>query len=116
MPDIYDICGYGAGFLFAASLTPQIYKSCKTKDMADISYGWQILLIIALLMSLVYSLHKDLLPVFISSAVELVFMLTLLVMKIMYKGYDKLNTAPQLCSETQLDPEMDLNKLQVTLP
>lgn len=91
MLDIYDICGYGAGIMFAASLVPQIYKSYMTKDMEDISYGWQILLIIAILMSLVYSSHMNLPPVFMSSLVELVFMITLIIMKIMYKDYDKLD-------------------------
>mgnify|MGYP000947668659 CR=1 FL=1 len=32
MFDFYETCGYVAGFLFASSLIPQLYKSCKTKN------------------------------------------------------------------------------------
>tara|TARA_Y100001960_G_C14400941_1_gene693361 strand:- start:59 stop:379 length:321 start_codon:yes stop_codon:yes gene_type:complete len=91
MFDIYEFCGYSAGIFFAGSLVPQIHKSYVTKDMDDISYGWQILLIIALLMSLVYSIHMDLPPVYISTFLELVFMITLVIMKIMYKDYNTLD-------------------------
>ena len=31
MFDFYEICGYVAGILFASSLIPQLYKSCKQK-------------------------------------------------------------------------------------
>ena len=60
--------------------------------MDDISYGWQILLIIALLMSLVYSIHMNLPPVYISTFLELIFMMTLIIMKIMYTDYNKIDT------------------------
>ena len=39
--DFYDTCGYISGFLFASSLVPQLYKSCKIKQLDDISYYWQ---------------------------------------------------------------------------
>ena len=76
MFDIYEFCGYSAGIFFAGSLVPQVHKSYVTKNMDDISYGWQILLIIALLMSLVYSIHMNLPPVYISTFLELIFMIT----------------------------------------
>ena len=91
MFDIYEFCGYSAGIFFASSLIPQIHKSYVTKDMRDISYGWQILLIIALLMSLIYSVHMNLPPVYISTLIELIFMITLVIMKIAYTKYDKLS-------------------------
>ena len=91
MFDIYEFCGYSAGIFFAGSLVPQIYKSYVTKDMDDISCGWQLLLIIALLMSLVYSIHMDLPPVYISTLLELIFMIILVIMKFMYKDYNKLS-------------------------
>ena len=91
MFDIYEFCGYSAGIFFAGSLVPQVHKSYVTKDMDDISYGWQILLIIALLMSLVYSIHMNLPPVYISTFLELVFMIILVIMKIMYKDYNTLD-------------------------
>jgi MtN3 and saliva related transmembrane protein len=91
MIDFYELCGYSSGVLFALSLIPQVYKSYKSKDLEDISYGWQFLLIFALSLSLIYSFHKDLKPVYISSLMELFFMLLLVFMKIKYKNYDKLD-------------------------
>ena len=90
MLDIYESCGYGAGFLFTLSLIPQIYKSYRTKNMNDISFGWQFIFIIALIMSLVYSFHEELAPIYISSSIELVFMIILLIMKIIYREYSVL--------------------------
>ena len=92
MFDIYEFCGYAAGIFFASSLVPQIHKSYVTKDMDDISCGWQLLLIIALLMSLVYSIHMNLPPVYISTFLELIFMITLIIMKVMYRDYNKIDT------------------------
>ena len=84
MFDFYETCGYVAGFLFASSLIPQLYKSCKTKNLEDISIGWQILFIFAIVLGLIYSIHNDLKPVYISSLIELCFMILLLIMKIFY--------------------------------
>ena len=92
MLDIYESCGYGAGVLFTLSLMPQIYKSYKTKNMNDISFGWQFIFIMALIMSLVYSFHEDLPPIYISSSIELVFMIVLLIMKINYDNYNILES------------------------
>jgi len=90
MLDIYESCGCGAGVLFTLSLMPQIYKSYKTKNMNDISFGWQFIFIMALIMSLVYSFHEELAPIYISSSIELVFMIILLIMKIIYREYSVL--------------------------
>ena len=68
MIDIYEICGYLAGILFACSLVPQLYKSCKTKNLDDISYGWQTIYILAIILGLIYSIHRDLPPVYLSSS------------------------------------------------
>ena len=84
MFDFYETCGYVAGFLFASSLIPQLYKSCKTKNLEDISIGWQLIFIIAIILGLIYSIHNDLKPVYISSLIELCFMILLLIMKIIY--------------------------------
>lgn len=86
MIDIYEICGYSAGILFASSLIPQLYKSCKTKNLDDISYGWQAIYILAIILGLIYSIHKDLPPVYLSSSVELIFMIILIILKYYYRN------------------------------
>jgi len=89
MFDFYETCGYVAGFLFASSLIPQLYKSCKTKNLKDISIGWQLIFIFAIILGLIYSIHNDLKPVYISSLIELCFMILLLIMKIIYSDCNK---------------------------
>ena len=88
MIDIYEICGYLAGIFFASSLIPQLYKSCKTKNLDDISYGWQCIFIIAIILGLIYSIHNDLKPVYLSSLLELIFMIILVIMKYYYHETD----------------------------
>jgi uncharacterized protein with PQ loop repeat len=84
MIDFYETCGYLAGILFASSLIPQIYKSCITKELDDISFGWQVIFILATTLGLIYSVHNDLRPVYLSSSVELGFMILLVLLKCYY--------------------------------
>ena len=84
MIDYYEICGYGAGILFATSLIPQLYRSCQTKVLDDISFVWQFIFIIAIILGLIYSIHNDLKPIYISSIVELLFMIILVILKLIY--------------------------------
>ena len=88
MIDIYEFCGYLAGIFFASSLIPQLYKSCQTKNLDDISYGWQGIYIIAIILGLIYSIHNDLKPVYLSSILELIFMIILVIMKYYYHETD----------------------------
>tara|TARA_B100000214_G_scaffold359470_1_gene320945 strand:- start:402 stop:686 length:285 start_codon:yes stop_codon:yes gene_type:complete len=85
--DPYDICGYGAGILFASGFIPQIHKSYKTKNMDDISYAWQFIFLTGVILGIIYSVHKDLPPIYICSSVELVCMVTLISMKVYYEKY-----------------------------
>lgn len=86
MFDIYETCGYLAGLLFSISLIPQLYKSCKSKNLDDISYGWQAIYIGAIILGLIYSIHKDLPPVYLSSSMELIFMIILVLLKYYYRN------------------------------
>ena len=86
MIDIYETCGYLAGILFASALIPQLYKSCKSKNLDDISYGWQAIYILAIILGLIYSIHKDLPPVYLSSSIELSFMIILVILKYYYRN------------------------------
>ena len=83
--DIYDICGYTAGVLFASGFIPQVYKSYRTKNMDDISYAWQFIFLTGVILGIIYSVHKNLPPIYLCSSVELVFMLTLICMKVYYE-------------------------------
>tara|TARA_B100001094_G_scaffold272595_1_gene278518 strand:+ start:2740 stop:3039 length:300 start_codon:yes stop_codon:yes gene_type:complete len=89
--DFYDTCGYISGFLFAFSLVPQLYKSCKTKQLNDISYYWQFTFLSGMTLMLIYSYEKDLKPVFIPASFEAFFMIILLIMKIYYRNNNNIN-------------------------
>jgi MtN3 and saliva related transmembrane protein len=80
--DIYELCGYSAGILFASSLIPQVYKSFKTKELNDISIIWQLIFILALVLGIIYSYHNNLKPIYICSFIELILMIILLFLKI----------------------------------
>ena len=80
--DIYELCGYSAGILFASSLIPQVYKSFKTKELDDISIIWQFVFILGLLLGIIYSYHHNLKPIYICSFIELLLMIILLLLKI----------------------------------
>ena len=84
--DIYDICGYTAGILFASGFIPQVYKSYKTKNMDDISYAWQFIFLVGVILGIIYSVHKNLQPIYLCSSVELVFMIILICMKVYYEN------------------------------
>jgi len=80
--DIYELCGYSAGILFALSLIPQVYRSFKTKELDDISIIWQLIFILALVLGIIYSYHNNLKPIYICSFIELILMIILLFLKI----------------------------------
>jgi len=81
---IYETFGYISGFLFAGSLIPQLYKSCKTKKLDDISYYWQLTFLSGMILMLIYSYHENLMPVFIPASFEASFMGILFIMKVYY--------------------------------
>ena len=93
MDNIYDICGYVAGIFYASSFIPQLYKSYKTKCLDDVSYAWQFIFIIALILSIIYSLHYNLIPIYLTSCIELIMMLLLIFMKYKYSDtkFTKMN-------------------------
>jgi uncharacterized protein with PQ loop repeat len=89
MLDFYEICGYIAGILYAGSLVPQLYKSCKTKELDDLSFGWQVIFISGSVCCLIYSIHKDLVPIYLSGSIELTIMIILTIMKLYYRPKNK---------------------------
>lgn len=83
--NFYELCGYISGFLFAISLVPQVYKSCKTKQLRDLSIIHQMIFLFGMILMLMYSIHEDLKPIYIPAACEAFFMFLLFIMKIYYR-------------------------------
>jgi uncharacterized protein with PQ loop repeat len=76
--------GYAGGIILSICLIPQIYKIIKTKKVDNISYMWQFLYIIGICLHLYYGVYYDLLPIYIPSIIELIFIFVLLGLKIYY--------------------------------
>ena len=93
--DFYEICGFTAGLLFPLGLVPQIYKSYKQKDLSNISYYWQFIYLFALTCALIYSFHNNLVTIWSSSLLELLFMSILTIMKFYYSYFPNVDNDVQ---------------------
>ena len=76
--------GISGGLVLSVCLIPQIYKVIKTKKTEDISYIWQLMYIIGLILNLIYSLHYYLIPIYIPTIIELFFIIILTLLKCVY--------------------------------
>ena len=79
-----DGIGYSAGIILSICLIPQIYKIYKTKHVENISYLWQIFYILGISLHLYYGVYYDLLPIYIPTIIELIFIIILFIMTIFY--------------------------------
>ena len=89
--DSYELCGFIGGILFPISILPQVYKSYIEKDLSNISYYWQIIFIIALILTLIYSIHNGLWPVILSSIIEIILTIIIIGMKFYYNKFKEVN-------------------------
>mgnify|MGYP001562148427 FL=1 len=80
-----EIIGYLAGFLIAIALSPQLIKTWRTKLTKDISILWTLMLMFGLLLWVVYAIANKILPLLIFASIEFLMMLSLFVMKLIYK-------------------------------
>lgn len=79
-----DSIGFLGGLILSICLTPQLYKTYKTKNTDGISYYWQSLYILGLSFTNIYTYHYKLAPIFIPGTIELFFIIILFFMKIIY--------------------------------
>jgi MtN3 and saliva related transmembrane protein len=81
----YELIGYAAGICTASSLIPQVYKSWKTKSTRDISFLWNLILMIGLTLWVIYGYSKESLPILIFAGLEMLMTFSMLILKIKYK-------------------------------
>lgn len=77
------------GFLISLSLLSQIHKVYSTKSAKDLSYVWQAIYLIGLVMHLQYGYYYDLYPIYVPGTFELFMVFVLIYLK--YK-YDHIGT------------------------
>lgn len=79
-----DIFGYAGTITGASFLLPQVYKSWKTKNVGDLSWGMLILFFFNSVFWLLYGILSPALPVAITNALGLSATVVLLTFKTRY--------------------------------
>ena len=82
--NVVDTLGYIGGTILSICLVPQIYKIIKTKEVENISYLWQFLYILGIILHLYYASYYNILPILIPTIIELFFICVLFLLKIIY--------------------------------
>ncbi|CAI6005893.1 unnamed protein product [Closterium sp. NIES-65] len=77
----YSACGFIGGIIFCVSILPQLVKTYRTKSAKDLSYFWQACYLLGLIGISIYGVAYKLWPVAIPLIIEIVFMVTLTVLK-----------------------------------
>ncbi|CAI5512641.1 unnamed protein product [Closterium sp. Naga37s-1] len=80
----YSACGFIGGIIFCVSILPQLVKTYRTKSAKDLSYFWQACYLLGLIGISIYGVAYKLWPVAIPLIIEIVFMVTLTVLKYRY--------------------------------
>lgn len=79
------ILGFVAAALTTISFMPQAVKTIKTKHTKDISLGMYIVLTTGVFLWFIYGIFINDLPILLANGVTLLFIVTILIMKIKYK-------------------------------
>ena len=87
---IFNILGYVGGFTLSICLTPQIYKTIRTKSTRDISYMWQLMYGLGIGLINIYSYHFKLYALLLPGLCEftMIILLTFLKMCFEYRHVD----------------------------
>ncbi len=79
------IIGFMAAIGTTFSFVPQAVKIIKTKHTKDLSLGMYLMLTMGIFLWFVYGILIQDLPIIIANGVTLIFAVTILIMKIIYK-------------------------------
>ncbi len=82
---VYDPIGYAGTFLITLSMTPQLYKSLKTRSTHDISLAWTSVYMVGLFIWVVYAIINVIWPAIVFSTIEFLFATILFILKLIYK-------------------------------
>lgn len=91
----YDSVGITGGIVLSICLIPQIYEIVKTKQVNNISYLWQFLYLIGLILNITYTIHYDLKPLYIPTVFELLFVICLIILKYIYSKNETITVKAQ---------------------
>ncbi|MFA4937192.1 MAG: SemiSWEET family transporter [Patescibacteria group bacterium] len=79
-----EYIGFIAGLFVAISLLPQVIKSWKTKSTRDLAMLWNVINLIGQILWIVYGYGINSYPLIAMSAITLVMLLSLIILKLKY--------------------------------
>lgn len=83
--NLITMLGYLAGTLTTIAFLPQVLKAWKSKSTRDISLATTLILLVGIVLWFVYGIYINSLPIIIANLVTMMFVLTLLALKLKYK-------------------------------
>ncbi|KAG7351320.1 S-adenosylmethionine decarboxylase [Nitzschia inconspicua] len=83
-----EILGYVGGVVLAVALLPQLVHTLKTRSTKDISYGWQLVYLLGLVLNYIYFFIIKATAAWATLTIELLFCIWLLVLKIKIDGFE----------------------------
>ena len=83
--DSFEIVGFIAAFLTTLSFVPQVYKTWKTKEVADLSLVMYLAMFVGVGLWLVYGIHMKSPSMIVANSVTMLLVMIVVVFKIRYR-------------------------------
>lgn len=93
--DIWNTIGFTASVLGAITYAPEVLKAIKSKHLNDVSWGMLTLVLVSSTLWFIYALKFDIIPVILSSSINVIFSAVLISLKYVYMQKSKDNNAEQ---------------------
>lgn len=82
--DSFEIIGFVAAFLTTLSFVPQVYKTWKTKEVADLSLVMYLAMFVGVGLWLVYGINIKSPSMIVANSVTMLLVLMVVIFKIRY--------------------------------
>ena len=84
--DFINLLGTAAGTLTTIAFVPQVLKTWRTRSGEDISTGMFLLFSSGVLLWLLYGVALNAVPIIIANSITLILALTIILLKLRYRG------------------------------
>jgi MtN3 and saliva related transmembrane protein len=93
--DIWNTIGFTASLLGAITYAPEVLKAIKSKHLNDVSWGMLTLVLVSSTLWFIYGVKFEILPVILSSLINVIFSAVLISLKHVYMQKSKDNNEQQ---------------------
>lgn len=83
--DSFEIVGFIAAFLTTISFVPQVYKTWKTKEVADLSLVMYLAMFAGVGLWLVYGIHMKSPSMVVANSITMLLVFLVIIFKIRYR-------------------------------